>query len=73
MRLMREHNDRVWLAWHIAALPMAKNFPSIDKLQMKSPKGQRPQTTEEMLAVARMLASIRFPDAPMTQRGPNGR
>jgi hypothetical protein len=40
-RLIREHNGRAWLAWHIAALSRVdpKKFPKITKLTIS----QRPR------------------------------
>lgn len=30
-----EYNDRAWLAWHIAALPMMKKFPPLKDLTVQ--------------------------------------
>ncbi|MBN8959330.1 MAG: phage tail assembly chaperone, partial [Rhizobiales bacterium] len=49
----REHNERAWLAWHIAALSRAKVMPKIDKLMAK-PKPTL-QTWEQQLAIVRQL------------------
>ena len=32
---MNEHNERAWLAWHVAALQRTKKIPSLQKLTMK--------------------------------------
>ena len=32
------HNDRAWLAWHVAALQRAKRVPSLTKLQIAKPQ-----------------------------------
>ena len=58
-RLQREHNDRAWLAWHVARLSMVnpKKFPKIEKLMVRG-RGKRraaKQTPEQMLAVVKML------------------
>lgn len=53
LRLQREHNDRAWLAWHIAVLPHMKPIPKLDELLIK-PRVQ--QTTEQMRETMRMLA-----------------
>lgn len=46
----REHHSRVWLAWHIAALPRAKKFPRmVDLMPKKKPERQTP---EQMLSAA---------------------
>lgn len=42
-----EHNDRAWLAWHIAALTRATRLPSLDKLKAKK---QTPVHWEKQLA-----------------------
>lgn len=55
--LIREHNDRAWLAWHTGALSRPlKKFPPLDSLKIK-PAAQKRQTWEQQLAIAHMLAS----------------
>lgn len=34
-RFRREHNDRAWLAYHIAGLGRAKKFPQLRSLMIK--------------------------------------
>jgi hypothetical protein len=48
--LEREQQDRAWLAWHIAALPRMKNFPTLEKLMGGKTKARR-QTVSEMEAI----------------------
>lgn len=52
-RADREHNDRAWLAWHIAALTRTKKMPKLQKLQVRVRR--KPQTGEQMLQIAKML------------------
>jgi len=46
-----EHEREKGLAWHIAALPLSKKFPSYDKFVGRKPRQQSP---EEMMQIARM-------------------
>lgn len=46
----REHNERAWAVWHIAALPKMKKFPDLAKLQYRQ-KPKREMTPDEMWAV----------------------
>jgi len=50
-QMMREHNQRAWLAWHIAALQRSKKLPPLSKMQT-SEAGPRRQTWQEQLAIA---------------------
>lgn len=43
-----EHNDRAWLAWHIAALQRATRLPGLDRLKAK--KQTAPEHWEKQLA-----------------------
>jgi hypothetical protein len=56
--LIREQNERAWLAWHIAALTRSKRLPDLKKLLYKPPRKQ--QTWQEQLAIAEMYAAIGF-------------
>ena len=55
---VRDHNDRAWLAWNIAALSRTKKLPKLQSLQMKLPKAKRRQTLEEMREAVRLIATI---------------
>jgi hypothetical protein len=46
-RRIIEHNDRAWLAWHIAALQRAGRLPGLDRLKAKK---QMPAHWEKQLA-----------------------
>jgi hypothetical protein len=35
LRRRRDHNDRAWLAFHIAAFQRVKKIPKLDKLMIK--------------------------------------
>lgn len=54
--LIRQHNDRAWLAWHIGALPRMKKYPKLDELRIK-PQAKARQSVNQQLAVARMWAA----------------
>lgn len=58
-RLRREQDERMSLAWHVAALMRtdARKFPKLEKLLSRSARrGPRPrQTPEQMLAIARLF------------------
>jgi hypothetical protein len=50
----REQQGRAWMAWHVAALPRLKKFPTLESL-MGVKRVIRQQSPEEMEAVfARM-------------------
>lgn len=49
-RWEREHNARVWLAWHVAALHRAKRLPDIKKMFVNNTVKPR-QTWREQLQV----------------------
>jgi len=51
-RLIREHNDRAWLAYNIAYLPRLKKPPPFDKLLYKD-RSKR-QTWQQQLVIAKM-------------------
>jgi len=50
-RIENERDHQRWLAWHIAALPLTKKFPTLDKFIGRKP---RRQTPEEMMQIAHM-------------------
>lgn len=50
-RLAREHDDRAWLAWHTAALPLSKKFPELKQLQVRREAPRK--TWQEQLAAVR--------------------
>lgn len=50
----REHNDRMSLAWHIAALPRTKRFPKLEKLLVKQTATRKRQTWQQQLAIMDM-------------------
>jgi hypothetical protein len=61
--LARQHNERAWLAWHIAALPRAKKFPKLEKMMVKAgPVKRVRQTPEQMLMIAKAMAGMSFPE-----------
>ena len=41
-RMQREHDARVWLAWHTAFLPQAKRKPRYEDLLSKKPAARQP-------------------------------
>lgn len=49
-RIVREHNQRAWLAWHIAALQRAKRLPKLKTLLAKSASRSR-LTWQQQMAV----------------------
>ena len=62
-RLIDEHNGRMSLAWHIAALRSQKKLPrSPSALFAKYPR-TRPQTLDEQRHILRMIANT-FKDRP---------
>jgi len=57
--MMRQHNDRAWLAWHSGLLSHPrKKFPKLDTLIAKPKSKNKPvQSWQEQMAVAHMWAS----------------
>jgi hypothetical protein len=55
-RLAREHNERAWIAWNIAALQRCKRLPPLKSLTIRT-KQPRRQTWQEQLHVARMITA----------------
>ena len=53
-RLLREHKNRAWLAWHIAVLGRIEKMPSLQKM-MGEPEPR--QTEDEMIAIAQAFAA----------------
>lgn len=53
-RLMREHDDRAWLAWHIEALARTKKLPKLKDMQSDRTKARRRMTPEEMISMAHL-------------------
>lgn len=54
LRQQRDHNDRAWLAWHVAFLTRVepKKFPKLEKLLARAPVGRRkPQTAQQQQAI----------------------
>lgn len=48
---MREHNERAWLAWHIAALQRSKKLPKLKTLFSKATSRTRRMTWQQQMAV----------------------
>ena len=46
IRLMDEHNERAWTAWHVAALQRNKRLPNLKSLLTEK---KRPLTMEEQI------------------------
>lgn len=53
-RAERAHNERAWLAWHIALLGRVKKVPPLSKLLHRKGAKRTQQTPAQMLAIARM-------------------
>jgi hypothetical protein len=47
-RVLDEHNDRAWMAWHVAALQRMKRMPRLGELLAREHK---PQSTQDMVAM----------------------
>lgn len=50
-RIEQQHNDRAWLAWHIAVLPRQKKIPKLETMLAGHKKTRRKQSWEEQQAV----------------------
>jgi hypothetical protein len=55
-RFEREQQGRAWMAWHVAALPRVKKFPTLESLISGKRKAKR-QTVSEMEAIFKAWAS----------------
>jgi len=55
-RREREHNERAWLAWHIAALQRQKKLKPLKDLLIK-PRSRKRQTPAEQKAILRAIAA----------------
>jgi hypothetical protein len=51
MRQDREHDERAWLAWHIAYLPRSKRPVRLKEMQTRN-NNKRKQTYEEQISIA---------------------
>lgn len=56
-RMNIAHNDRAWLAWHIAALGRTKKFPDLSKLQAKKANGISPPMEKQLHNLQRWVAA----------------
>lgn len=52
----RAYNERAWLAWHTAAMPLMKRFPRLSELQVK-PQQEPRQTWQEQFVIMEQLAA----------------
>jgi hypothetical protein len=52
--LIREYNERAWLAYHTAFLPRMKRPPDFKKLLYKATVTKRRQTWQEQLHIAKL-------------------
>lgn len=55
-RFTREQQGRAWQAWHTAALPRLKKFPTLESLMGIKRQAQR-QTVSEMEAIFKAWAA----------------
>jgi hypothetical protein len=49
-RMRREHDERMSLAWHVAALTRATKMPKLRELMIGPQREARPQTMDEQKA-----------------------
>lgn len=47
-RLMRERNENMVLAWHIAALERQKKLPKLKDMMAEKPRRQTPEQMQEI-------------------------
>ncbi|KQZ00904.1 hypothetical protein ASD45_08555 [Pseudolabrys sp. Root1462] len=53
-RYQREHDQRAWLAWHIAYLPRSEKPVPLDRLLSRA-RPREPQTDEEAFEIVKLL------------------
>ncbi len=59
-RHKREHVERAWTAWHIAALPRLKRFPDFRQFVRPPDEAPRAQSWQEQLNMAvRWAAAVK--------------
>jgi len=51
--LINQHNERVWLAWHIAALSRTKRLPELNSILYQEPRPA--QSWQEQFEIAKGL------------------
>lgn len=56
-RLVREQNERAWLAWHVAAMTRTKTMPKL-KDMIVSGKPKTRQNWQAQLAIAHQWAAV---------------
>jgi hypothetical protein len=61
--LIREHNERAWLAWHIVKLGRAKNVPGLKTLQAKRPGRVQPWQEQMRIMDQWVRATRHFPQS----------
>lgn len=54
----REHHGRAWLAWHVAALPRLKKFPTLESL-LGMKRQVRRQSADELAANIKRMFGIK--------------
>ena len=54
----REHHGRAWLAWHVAALPRLKKFPTLESL-LGLKRKVRAQSPDELDANIKRMFGIK--------------
>lgn len=60
-RAIREHNERVGLAWRVAWLIRHKTLPKLEKLLEKDEAQRKPaQSMAQQIAVARMWSAFGY-------------
>lgn len=57
-RLEREHNERMSLAWHVAALSRTKKLPKLQTMLARSTVKRAPQSWQQQLEIAKMWTAV---------------
>ena len=57
-RLERAYNDRMSLAWHIAALPRTKKFPKLKSLLQKQRAKPEQQSWQQQVDIAKKWTAL---------------
>lgn len=55
-RFEREHNARVWLAWHIAAMQRMKKMPDIKKMFLNNASRPRQSWQQQLQIMTKWAA-----------------
>jgi hypothetical protein len=69
----REHNARVWLAWHVAALHRMKKLPDIKRMFLSQSSRPRQTWRQQLMVVTEWANRVNDYHARMMEQATDGR